>query len=212
MQHEEGVVEDFGGARVELTHDHFAVHFAHHADIVASNVEVEVAQHGDGFEEGAAFVGDVEYAALTATEEENLEVVEANHDEGVVDIAAAAESAGEGVLELEAGEAFDMKLSENGEVDVSVDVDQVVALFFGGAIAEVEGVGQFLFTGGADDDAEFVVGSDGGLEFVFYLNLRAVGHILQVVHSAGSDTGRHCQCDGNSETNFVEKIIYVLKF
>ena len=195
MQHEEGVVEDFGGARVELTHDHFAVHFAHHADIVASNVEVEVAQHGDGFEEGAAFVGDVEYAALTATEEENLEVVEANHDEGVV-----------------AGEAFDMKLSENGEVDVSVDVDQVVALFFGGAIAEVEGVGQFLFTGGADDDAEFVVGSDGGLEFVFYLNLRAVGHILQVVHSAGSDTGRHCQCDGNSETNFVEKIIYVLKF
>ena len=105
-----------------------------------------------------------------------------------------------------------MYASKDGEDDVAVDVDEVVALFVGFTVAQIEGVRQLGFAGGADDDAEFVVGSDGGLEFVFYLNLRAVGHILQVVHSAGSDTGRHCQCDGNSEKNFVEKIIYVLKF
>lgn len=160
--------------------------------MVAAGVEADVvAQHGHGFEEGAALIADVEHLASAATEEEDFEVVEADHDEGFVDVAAIFEHGGEGVLQFEAGEAGDVDVAEDGHLDVAVDVDEVAGVVgedvaAAGVVAQVEGRGQlFLAAGGGDDDVELVVGGNGGLELVLYLDLAALAEVLQIVDTAG---------------------------
>ena len=92
-----------------------------------------------------------------------------------------------------------MDLSKDGEVDVAVDVHQVVALFVGSTVAEGEGRGQFLLVRirGGDDDAQLVIGGDGGFKFVLDFDLAAMGHVLEVVDPAGGDARSCRRQDGN---------------
>jgi len=163
--------------------------------VVAAGVEADVvAQHGHGFEEGAALVADVEHLASAATEEEDFEVVEADHDEGFVDVAAIFEHGGEGVLQFESGEAGDVDVAKDGHLYVAIDINKIAGVIGEGvvacAVAQVEGRGQlFLAAGGGDDDVQLVVGGNGGLELVLYLDLAALAEVLQIVDTAGGDAG-----------------------
>ncbi len=63
--------------------------------MVAADVVVEISpQHGKGFEEGAALVVDVQNSAFATAKEKYFKVVEANHDERLVNVSAVGEHGG----------------------------------------------------------------------------------------------------------------------
>ena len=182
-----------GGTRVKITHHHLAVDFTHDGNLVSVSVYTEVAAEGKRFEEGAALVGDGDGFTTFGTEEEYFEIGETYHDDGLGKEVLFGKAFLDGVLKLETGEACDVDLSKDRELDVAVDINEVGTAAVGGVAVDgvatdVEGFCDFLIVDGSKNiDVKFVVGAYYCLEFVFQFYLATVAHVLEVVDLTGGD-------------------------
>ena len=107
----------------------------------------------------------------------------------------------------------DMEVAEDGNLDVAVDIYKVAwtAVLGGGVIdgPEVERRRQLFFAaGGGDNDVQFVIRGDGGFELVLNLDLAALGHVLQIVHSPGGDA-RGCK-SAQKEARQCNIFVYII--
>ena len=171
LQHEVGIIEDLGGAGVQVAHGHLAVHFAQDRDLLPVGEDIQVAGQGEGFQEGAALVGDGDRLAAVGAEEEDLEVAETGHDEGLADVVAFDQHLLDLFLEFQAGEAGGVDLAEDGKFDISVLVDEIGQILtsrltdINGCAADVERPCQVCVKTGYDN-VQFIIGRNDRLESI----------------------------------------------
>lgn len=174
----DGRVEDVGVADVDGVDSALAAFFADDGDAAEVGVCGEVAGLGDGLEEGDAVAGaGVSAVGVGGAEDAVAEVAEFNRHDRFLDVSALDDASADFVGSLGDGEAGDVDLAQDGEVDVAFAIDTVVLvgrdLAGSGGLAagrdairagrDVEGDCE-LGVLAADDDGEAVVALDARLE------------------------------------------------
>lgn len=190
----DGRVEDVGVADVDGVDSTLAAFFADDGDATEVGVGGEVAGLGYGLEESDAVAGaGVSAVGVGGAEDAVAEVAEFNRYDGFLDVSAFDDAAADFVGRLWDGEAGDVDLAQDGEVDVAFGVDAVVLVvrYLGGsgglaagrdairAGRDVEGDCE-LGVLAADDDGEAVVALDAGLESLSNGVSLVVGHVGDV--------------------------------
>lgn len=184
--------------------------FTDHTDAVQTGCRAQVAGHSDGFEQGDAVAGDfVRAYPVYFTQNGELEVQEVYHDSRVLDVFSVDEALLDEFGQLAAGQTFYMELTQDREVDVTVDIYQVTAwvLAVGRGIATGAGDATIYIDGevtvttrdvkrqsqfrvlAVDDDTEFVVAVNHSFVFLNYWIFLQFVHVLQIDEVLASGTG-----------------------
>ena len=109
-------------SEVETVGPEFAVLFAHHQDIAAVVAVLESACHGDGLDDGATVLADIEHLTLIAAYHDNMERKEFHVHDGIVDILPVAQAVLEVVGHLLSALTLHIDTAQDRELDVTLIV------------------------------------------------------------------------------------------
>ena len=128
LQQEKLIIEYFRRTRIQIMDNHFPIHLTHHANTVATGIQIQTAHHGQSLQESTAFFRDIQHLTRLRTQIKHLEIQESNHNIGVTEIAVVFQFGGNLILELQTCQACHMYLAQHGKLYIAIDVHQIAQL------------------------------------------------------------------------------------
>ena len=158
-----GVIDALRTGEIHTVGDLLVAFLTQNKDILADTLDLQVACHGNGLEEGYLVLGDgLNTCSTDSTQDGEVHVVELHGDNGVLAEVLVHEAVLDGLSHLGTGEILHLDGTQNGEVDVAVLVHGIGIL---GAASgchctrEVEELHELLVAT-MDIDAELVTGKE----------------------------------------------------